>query len=109
MNKPKGYEYCLGEYGPQLFDALCGEPVMWGFEITRRVGDEVWKELSGLGYLECSYPNWYLITKKLTREEAIEKYGKITNEKFGPKGGWKSVMFGKKEFCSKVLKTSRFN
>jgi hypothetical protein len=101
--KPVGYEDDLGEYGPQLYDGWCGEPISWGFQIINHLGDERFSNLHKYGALECCYPNWYLITKKLNREEAIEKYGKVTNEEFGPRGGWKSVTFGDKKFCSKDL------
>ena len=102
-NKPKGYENDLGDYGPQLYDSDCGEPISWGFKILHHLGEERFRALYKFGLLECSYPTWFLIVKKLTREEAIKKYGEITNEEFGPRGGWKSVIFGKKQFCSKDL------
>ena len=102
-SKPEGYEADLGEYGTQLYDSDCGEPVGWGFKILHYLGDERFNMLHKFGNLECSYPSWFLITKKLTREEAIKKYGKITNEEFGSRGGWKSVTFGKKQFCSRDL------
>jgi hypothetical protein len=102
--KPKGFENDLSNYGPQLFDSHCSKPVMWGFEILNHLGEERWAELRNFGEMECSYPNWFLITKKLTREEAVKLYGEITNEEYGPKGGWKSVTFGKEKFISKVLK-----
>lgn len=102
--KPKGYESDLGEYGSQLYDGVCGEPTMWGFRIITRLGDERFHALHEFGDLECVYPDWFLITKKLTREEAINKYGEIADEEFGPRGGWKSVTFGDKRFISKILK-----
>ena len=103
-NIPEDLKKYLGSYGEQLFDGWSGEPVCWGYPIVSRAGKENWKRLGQLGELMCSYPNWYLITKKLTREEAIEKYGAITDEEFGPRGGWKSVTFGDKKFSSKFLK-----
>lgn len=104
MNKPKGFENCLSEYGLQLYDGYCGEPIMWGFKILYHLGEEKFRELGKFGDLECSYPNWFLITKKLTREEAIKKYGTITDEEYGPRGGWKTSTFGEKRFCSQVLR-----
>jgi len=107
---PVGYEDCLSEFGPQIYDAYCGEPIGWGFEIKKRIGDERFNALGKLGELKCVNdshtlsPSWYLITKKLTRQEAIEKYGDVTDEEYGPRGGWKSVTFGKKKFISKWLR-----
>lgn len=65
-----------------LYDSWCGEPLQFG-------------------YYENGKP---IITDSLTREKAIEKYGPITNEEFGPKGGWKSVTFGTTKFISKLMK-----
>jgi hypothetical protein len=102
--KPPGYESCLSEFKPCLFDSYCGEPVSWGFEITQYLGTDRFKALSGFGSLECSYPTWFLIVKTLTRAEAIEKFGPVTAEEYGPRGGWRSVMFGNKRFLSKNLR-----
>ena len=102
MKKPKEFEEYLGEYGPQLYDSWCGEPVGWGFKIIKHLGDEKWAKLSEHGDLECAYPNWFLITRKLTRAEAIEKYGPVVEE-LGPRGGYKSGTFGEKRFVSKWL------
>lgn len=101
--KPQGYESDLGEYKAQLFDSYCGEPVDWGFLILHQLGEERFEALRKFGSLQCSYLSWFLITKSLTRKEAIEKYGKVTNEEFGPRGGWKSVTFGEKKFITKGL------
>jgi hypothetical protein len=103
-SKPKGYEEYLGSYGPQLYDGTSGEITSWGFKIIKHLGEDKFDELRNFGSLECSYPSWYLIVKTLTRAEAIEKYGPITNEEFGPRGGWKSVTFGKKTFSSQKMR-----
>lgn len=113
--KPKGYENDLREYAACFFDGICGEPVGWGFKLVRYLGED---RFHGLEHtpeypnvrLECGhgYPsNWYLIAKHLTREEAIQKYGKVTEEIFGPRGGWKSVTFGDKKFGSDCVAPER--
>ncbi len=101
----------LGDYGIQLSDSSCGEPIAWGFRLNKKCDSETWANLKKHGELfftgdpySISATNWSLLTKKLTREEAIEKYGSITNEEFGPQGGWKSVTFGKKHFVSNFLR-----
>lgn len=102
--KPQGYESDLSEYKACLFDSFCGEPVAWGFEIVRRLAEDQFGALRRFGDLECSYPKWFLIVKHLTRAEAIERYGPVTAEEFGPRGGWKSVTFGSKKFLSRRLR-----
>lgn len=106
--KPTGFEDYLGEYEAQLFDSWCGEPVSWGFKITRHLGDERFAELRKYGSLECDhgYPvaGWYLIVKELTVEEATAKYGDITKVHVGPRGGFQTVTFGDKTFCVPKLR-----
>ncbi len=106
--KPKGFELDLGEYGPQVYDGSCGEPIGWGFSILHYLGQEKWDELSRYGSLECLNgehleSHWYLITKHLTKTDAIKKYGEITSEERGPRGGYRSVSYGEKKFISRQL------
>jgi hypothetical protein len=54
--KPAGFEDVLGDFGPQLYDQGCDEPVAWGFEITSYLGRERWEELKKLGPVE--YGGW---------------------------------------------------
>lgn len=110
LKKPFGFENYLSEYGDVLFDGYCGEPVAWGFKIVTYLGEERFRELGKYGKLECIDPfksSWALVTKTLNREEAIELYGSITEEVFGPRGGWKSTTFGNKIFTSKFLKPEK--
>lgn len=53
--------------------------------------------------MECIYPNWYLITKTLTRQEAIATYGPETDIERGPRGGFKTITFGTTKFCTAWL------
>jgi hypothetical protein len=111
-NKPSGHESCLSDFGPCVFDGCCGEPVGWGFRIIERIDAQRFAALGAHGSLECLYseslqPQWYLVTKWLSREEAQRKYGDITAEKFGPRGGWKSVTFGGKTFISPHFKVKQ--
>jgi len=108
MQKPKGYEDCLGTYGPQLYDSYCGEIIAWGFTIIKQINNR-FNELNNFGETVCSYSlhgsTWVLVTKWLSREEAIKKYGAITQEIWGPRGGWKSVTFGTKTFINPHFKS----
>jgi len=96
----------LGTYGPQLFDSYCSEPIMWGYKILHYLGDELWQKMQKYGTMECASEsgNWYLITEKLTPEKAIEKYGPVTDLELGPRGGFRSVTYGEKQFCSRELR-----
>lgn len=107
--KPPGYESDLSDFGPCVLDAYCGESVGWGFKIQRRLERDRLEVLRAYGSLECCYsehlqPQWYLVTHWLSRDEAQRKYGDITHETFGPRGGWKSVTFGTKTFMSHHFK-----
>ncbi len=105
--KPFGYESELSDFKPCLFDACSGEPVAWGFQIQKQLGDDRFSALRKLGELECCYsgysPIWFLVVRRISRKEAIAKYGPITNEEYGPRGGWKSVTFGTTRFISKTF------
>jgi len=93
----------LSSFKPCFFDSWCGEPVSWGYEILKRMGDDMWAETSHLGRKECAYGsggNWYLITKYLSKEEAISKYGEVTKTDRGPRGGYRSETYGLKTFST---------
>lgn len=100
----------LGNYGSQIKDGYCGEPIHWGYKIVSHLGEELWKEASNFGRQECVMSGdfggstWYLITKSLTRQEAIEKYGPETHVELGPRGGFKHIIFGKTKFYFKELR-----
>lgn len=105
LDKPTSFENDLSTYGPVLFDGWCGEPTAWGFKILRRLGEDRFNELRKYGSLEyLEADSWALVVKILSRDEAIEEYGAITDEISGPRGGWKSTTFGTKKFISKFLR-----
>ena len=104
---PSGFEDSLSRYGPVLRDGQCGEVIAWGFRITQRIGDARWAELGRHGDLECVYPKWVLVVKWLSRQEAEAKYGPVTDEVFGPRGGWKAITFGETQFCARHLRTTQ--
>ncbi len=107
VEKPKGFENDLGSYGVCFYDSHCGEPVSWGFKIVNHLGEQRWAELGHFGDMQCTHGsynvNWYLIVKELTKEEALEKYGPVTNLEVGPRGGFRSVTYGDKKFLSRKL------
>jgi hypothetical protein len=85
-------------------DGWCGEPIMWGRYIVKRLGEEEFTAVRQKHNVQYIDGNWMVIEKVLTRDEAITKYGEVTNEEFGVRGGWKSVTFGNKKFINKLLK-----
>ena len=97
----------LGPYGACFFDSWCGEPVAWGHKVLDHLGEDLWSLAGTIGTLECSHgsysSNWYLIVKRLTSEEAVVKYGAVTNLELGPRGGFKSVTYGDKKFSSNCV------
>lgn len=103
---PNDMKEHVGDFKPCSFDSHCGETVGWGYPINKRLGEELWSKVSQHGEMWCSYPNWYLITHWLTPEEATKKYGKVTSEERGPRGGFRSVTYGKTTFSSKHLDPS---
>lgn len=105
MEIPEKFKGYLGRYGDCFFDSYSGEPISWGYPITKHLGEELWSELAGYGDLQCAHSsgNWYLIIKSLTIPEAIEKYGAVTKEERGPRGGFRTVTYGKTQFSSKQL------
>lgn len=101
VNKPKGYEEYLSDYGEMIFDGWCGKCIGWGFKLIAHLAEDKFEKLRAMYELECIYPSWFLVMKWLSKKEAEKKYGKITNIERGPRGGFKSVTFGKTRFISK--------
>ena len=102
MNKPAGYENDLGPYTELMVDSSCGETISWGFPIQRHLGDR-FNALGEHGKLQCLRAgSWALVTKRLTHEEAIEKYGEVTEQPTGPLGGWRSITYGSTRFLSRL-------
>lgn len=100
--KPKGLEENFSEYGEILFDSYSGETTAWGFKVIKRMGEVEFAEARQHGTMEYVYPDWYLVKKRLTKEEAERKYGEMTEIVRGPRGGFKSVTFGKTRFKTKI-------
>lgn len=96
----------LGEYGGHLKDHASKEIIGYGYPITGTLGEDMWKELSAFGkqIFDPKAKLWYLIVYSLTREQAIAKYGPVTHEEYGPRGGWKSVTFGTTKFDNAIFK-----
>jgi hypothetical protein len=92
----------ISEYKPCLYDGSCGEVIAWGYEFKVNTPSDEFNRLLVFGEKACVYPTWFLITKKLTRKEAIQKYGDITDEQFGPRGGFRNTTYGNTKFLTKL-------
>ncbi len=103
MEIPEKFNEYLGSYGPVSYDSHCGEPIIWGYPIVRHLGESLWSELNQFASLKYTGNGWAVVTKTLTRQEAIEKYGPETEVERGPRGGFRSIQFGTKRFLMKEL------
>lgn len=102
MQPPTEFIECLGPYEAVGYDSACGEPIAWGFYLRRRLSDAQWDALNEYGSLECFGSSWALVVKRLTHAEAIEKYGEVSACPTGPRGGWRSITYGTRQFLSKL-------
>ncbi len=102
---PPNLRSAFGNYAPCIFDAACGEPVGWGFDLLRKLSPEHRSEAQRYGEIVFggALGSWLLVTKWLTSAEAIEKYGDVTDIARGPRGGFRSVTYGDKRFLSRRL------
>jgi hypothetical protein len=103
---PKDLVEYFGCYDACFYDPICGEPVAWGYPVLRQLGEELWAKAQTLGTLECDHdfdPKWFLITRYLTPAEARKQYGEVTNVEVGPRGGFRTVTYGTKQFFTKRL------
>lgn len=103
---PEKFLPFLGQYGGHLKDHASKEVIGFGYPITQKLGDDLWTELGTYGkqIFDPKAKMWFLIIYSLTREQAVEKYGPITNEEYGPRGGWKSVTFGTTKMDNAIFK-----
>ena len=100
----KNIELYLSEELYELKDIYSGKPVAYYRIQQRRIPEDIFSENTHkLVYsIECN--KWLYIVRKVTREECIKLYGPITNEEYGPRGGWKSVTFGTTRFAHDYLR-----
>ena len=107
---PPGYSEVLdGTYQLLLRDKGCNEPIGWGFGIKMKIEDKALNDaLKSHGDIEFLHGEtefeFGLIVRWLTEAEAIAKYGKKGAVEFGPRGGFKQVMYGAKAFNHRRMK-----
>lgn len=104
---PPGYGEVLSPVFEMLLtDKGCREPIGWGFRILKKIEDEALNEaLKKHGDIEFLHgaadatdAQFGLIVRWLSEEEAEKKYGKRGEVEFGPRGGFKQVMYGTTPF-----------
>lgn len=118
---PDHLKVYFSDYKVCVVDAGCGEPVAWGYEPQTRLADDLFAEVgTKYGTWHCgprresmgswlagktptSISHWFLITKYLTLEEAIEKYGSEVCYERGPMGGFRSMTVGGRQFFHELL------
>jgi hypothetical protein len=101
MNNIKDY---LSEKTYELLDGYSGKPIAHFRIQTSRIPEGVFNENRHKMYFSQSNQTWVYIDRKVTREECIELYGPITEEEYGPRGGWKSVTFGTTKFIHDYMR-----
>lgn len=104
MNFVTNPEQCLSDK-VDVRDESCNEIIFSGRKIIKIIPQHImddFKKNNEIIYHDGG--NYQLVDNLITRDKAIEKYGEISFEEYGPKGGWKSVTFGTTKFTSKLLK-----
>lgn len=95
----------LSEKQFDLTDSWSGKPVA-KYRIVRDMPSELFGQ--NRDKMVCLTPGvWGYVDSIVTREECIELYGPITEEEYGPRGGWKSVTFGTTKFKSDYLRPKK--
>jgi hypothetical protein len=100
---PSEIKNMFGQYGPVVYDGYCGEPVGWGHRPSRYLEKTEFEQAGKHGEWMYISDVWYLVTKKITKEEALEKYGPVNKLQTGPRGGFRAVNYGDTTFWSKEL------
>jgi len=94
----------LSEKVYELCDSWSGKPIAYYRVQTSRIPEELFNENFDRMYYSNGNNEWLYLERKVTRGECVELYGDITEEEFGPRGGWKSVTFGKTKFKHEFLR-----
>ena len=110
---PPGYGEVLSPvFETLLLDKGCREPIGWGFRILKKVEDEALNDALKKhgdieflhGAVDATDAQFGLIVRWLTEEEAAIKYGKRGPVEFGPRGGFKQVLYGDKAFNHRKMR-----
>lgn len=107
--KPEGFEPYLGAFGVVLTDANHGEPIAWGWPVTKRMGVERFLALRKKLPVVCSsagqlLSEWVVIAKALSHDDAVAAHGPVTRIEVGPKGGWRATTYGSRRFMHSRMK-----
>jgi hypothetical protein len=103
MKTPPGFERALSEFKACAHDGPSGEPTAWGFEVIVPLSEARMASLGQHGDLRYSCGRWFLITKQLSRVDAIAEYGPVSAEIHCHGANVCSVTFGQTRFVSDSL------
>jgi len=94
-----------GHFGP--FTQVLGSddvPTAWGYRPRGHLPEDIWSAASKVGNWECiEMGRWVLVVKRLAPQEAVIKYGPVTEVHEGPSGGWRHATYGKTEFYEREM------
>ena len=100
---PAEYQDAIGQFGVVLVDG--DTPVAWGWRIVRPVGESRFEALRASHAVACiAMGEWCIIATTLTAEEAEKRYGAVTNIERGPRGGYRSITYGKTTFRGDIMR-----
>lgn len=106
INSITDYKNFFSDKISELLDLECKKPFAFGYKMKDKCSLEIFEKIKKENDTEFYDGAIYIIHKRLSRIEAIELYGDITNEEIGPKGGWKSITFGNTKFTHKQFKNN---
>ena len=106
---PKWLKPYLGPFGVAIFDEHCGLPISMGFPVIEHMGETLFEKAKTIGGMRYDRENrkWYFVTSELTYDDAVSKYGHVTNLELGPQKGFRSVTFGTTKFTFRGLDPRR--
>lgn len=103
ITESSSIENCLDKDVVEILDNYCDEVIAWGHRLFSKLTSEAFLEFKKNNDIEYFQGTWHKVIKRLTQEEAIKKYGEITQEEIGKQGGWKSIIFGSTKFANKAM------
>lgn len=103
---PKAFKEWLGPFQTLVIDKGCREPIGWGFKILKKIEDDAIAmamkthgDIDWLGTLnDDGEQEFGLVIQWLTAEQATLRYGPQGDIVWGPRGGFKQVLYGTKAF-----------
>ena len=90
-----------------LIDPYSGKPI-GSYRVVSNMPSDMFNEnRHKMFYLGNTTGGWGYLEEVYTRAKMVELYGPVTDEEYGPRGGWKSVTFGTTRFGSDYLRPNK--